>query len=353
MRCSFLVYGKTAEIFDSSHPGHLKSGHDNVSPTIIDAVRTTGADEAAQGFLDNVVPLIKESKRIPVIRAIKDVLRDDDTIRDNCIVGYIDGYEKCNILDSSTFEFHSLLASVFYYAIIEVQNTSCKNEIKEISKDYVTTFERHGEYIFFESVVTDLTTPLKRTLSAGEFLRIFNKVSECNIVKLTNTSSIQIYAADINNYKFRFGSMKSFILDNIGYYINSRSQNEKLKGNAASIGSRALVQFMQAYNRSQETVLGEVLLYMFLEEELNAPKIMTKVEIDTMGGLSKSISDGVHLLALNNGNSMFHQLVFGASNIDGDFKFAVDVAFEKICEIEKRGDNELRFVDNKFDVYNC
>lgn len=92
---------------------------------------------------------------------------------------------------------------------------------------------------------------------------------------------------------------------------------------------------MQAYGTCAETILGEMLLYVFMEQELNAPKIMSKIEIDDLGGMICSKSDGVHLLAVENNGQLFHQLVFGASDIYGDLTASIDRAFVKIIDIEK------------------
>lgn len=98
--------------------------------------------------------------------------------------------------------------------------------------------------------------------------------------------------------------------------------------------------------KSSETVLGEILLYVFLEQELDAPKIMSKIEIDEANRNVVSKSDGVHLLSIDKSGQPFHQLVFGASDIVGDLTLAVDRAFEKIISIEQNTDQELRMVDN-------
>ena len=129
----FSSYAQSIELRDGSLPGHLKSGRDNVPPDVIDAARNTSFEDAEKVFQTKVISLIKDSKRESVVRAIKDVLREDTTIQDHTVVGYINGYEKNNILINSTFSLSALLASVFYFAIIEVKNQECKDAIKEIS----------------------------------------------------------------------------------------------------------------------------------------------------------------------------------------------------------------------------
>ena len=76
--------------------------------------------------------------------------------------------------------------------------------------------------------------------------------------------------------------------------------------------------FITTYGSKAETVLGEILLYIFMEQELDAPKILSKVEIDETNRNAVSRSDGVHLLSINKSGQQFHQLVFGASDIVGE-----------------------------------
>lgn len=93
----FSSYGQSIKLRDSSLVGHLKSGRDNVPPDVIDAARNTSFEEAEKLFQAGVVKLIKDSKRESVVRSIKNVLREDTTIHNNTVVGYVEGYEKNNI----------------------------------------------------------------------------------------------------------------------------------------------------------------------------------------------------------------------------------------------------------------
>jgi hypothetical protein len=54
--------------------------------------------------------------------------------------------------------------------------------------------------------------------------------------------------------------------------------------------------------------LGELLLYCFLESHINAPKILTKLEIKTSNQMDVNGADGVHLLQNTDKD---YQLVFG------------------------------------------
>ena len=61
---------------DSSLPPHLKSGHDNVPPDVIDAARAMTFEDAVIAFDSGVVGLIAEANAKQFIYAVKAVLRD-------------------------------------------------------------------------------------------------------------------------------------------------------------------------------------------------------------------------------------------------------------------------------------
>ena len=61
----------------------------------------------------------------------------------------------------------------------------------------------------------------------------------------------------------------------------------------------------------------KLLLFCFLESQLKAPKILSKLELKTTSGLYVNGADGVHFLKLEDGN---YQLIFGESKMYVDIK---------------------------------
>jgi len=191
--------------------------------------------------------------------------------------------------------------------------------------------------------------PLQRTLKDPTFDHIFKKAADLTICGMSNPSTASMYYIEPTNCKFRFNDLKEFIINNIGGYVYSRAKVKQIydsSQNPASVGSQAMLKFMQAYGSNSETVLGEILLYVFLEQVLNAPKIMSKFEIDAKNGEIRSKCDGIYLLSTTKYQQPFHQLVFGASDIVGNLTLAIDRAFDKIVEIESNADSELLMVEN-------
>lgn len=345
----FAAYGLKIDNYDRALPGHLRSGHDPVPDALVTAARTLSIEDIDKGIEEYVLPLINHEKKVALFRAIKAVLRDD-SFTDGALIGRVEGYEKENILKYNSYYESMFLANVLTYAIANIDNKECKPNIKEIGKDYVDGFLTSGEEIHFinKKVDQDEVCPVKRTLKSPMFDRLFLKATEVTITGMSNPAQASVFYLDPMNCQFRFRDLKTFITSNIGSYVFSRAEKNRIvafQGTEQAVGSQAIIKFMRRYGSDAETVLGEILLYIFLEQELDAPKIMTKIELEeTRGVVSKS--DGVHLLSLNLSGQSIHQLVFGASDIVGDLSAAIDRAFEKIKNIEENADEELRMVEN-------
>ena len=341
----YAVYGVDGTLI-GSQTTHIKSGHDNVPRELVEKAKCLPYQEVEISFQEKVIPHLRNEMKKPIVLAFLDVLQEDKTIDDEAIIGYITGYEKKKLISSDVFNFSSFLTSVFFYAIVFTSNKDCKNSIKEIDKEYVSSFIHKGDSIDFESTASSNITPLKTTLNDSTFNSIFEKVFEMPISNSYNTSNLQIYSVDILNNTFRFKSMKEFIIRNIAEYVMSRQRinNVDKYTKLTAIGADAVLKYINASNASLDTILSETLLYVFLEKGLIAPKIMSKIEINDINGKSKS--DGVHLYRFDRLGLPFHQIVFGSSNIVGDMKSAIDNIFAKVIEIKENADNELQMVES-------
>lgn len=347
----FETFGLNINNYNKELPSHLKSGHDPVPGDLFAKARTIDINDVASGVERYILPLIHPDKHKCLFCAIKDVIQDDTYITDSTIIGTMPGYEKENILKHDSFYESITLANILTFAITQVENDKLKTNIREIGKDYVDSFLTSNESLFFLSptVENDQVSPLKRTLKDPMFDRVFLKATDITVSALANPTQASVFYIDPTNCKFRFSGLKDFIINNVGSYVFSRAQIKHILDrtkNPAAVGANAMLKFIKAYGTKAETVLGEILLYTFMEQKLDAPKIMSKIEIDESNRNIVSKSDGVHLLSINKSGQSFHQLVFGASDIIGDLGISIDRAFEKIMSIEANQDIELRMVDN-------
>ena len=167
----------------------------------------------------------------------------------------------------------------------------------------------------------------------------------------TTEGQLRLFHLKIRNNKFNPEEMKTLLYRNIGEYVFSRARIERFKvnGDAFAVGAKAIRVLNKnggADVKGTGTELGEMLLYSFLEEKLNAPKLMSRVELSTDAKQYASTCDGIHLLTGQTSGLPYHQVVFGASSIVGDLTYAIDAAFDSILEIENNEDKELHMVDN-------
>jgi len=338
------------DLYDRNSLDKVKSGRNNTPPEIVDAAKTITPDSLINGIKEYVLPLIKESTKEAIILEIRDVLKDDATIDWNTTLGF-SGFTKDNICNSTHLHFADTLAAVLQYAVLEVRNNECQEAIKETGKEYVESFVANPGEIVLDPEAVAITTPLSITSSKEAFERTFTEVDSLNVMGPAAKSSAHIYSVDMSNQKFRFRRMQEYLFENIGRYVMSRYKVNQLESNgkADTIGLFALREFQNTYKEKSDNVLGEMLLYIFMEQVLGAPKIMSKIELNRLNG-TISKSDGIHLYSGTFAGQPFNQIVYGAANLEEDLCAAADRAFSRILEIEDNRNNELRVVENT--IYN-
>lgn len=167
---------------------------------------------------------------------------------------------------------------------------------------------------------------LTTTSITNGFDSVFTEVKHDIGLNLKNNNCLRLFCLDIANNAFTYSGLFGYLQRNIGRYVFSRATIEQFKadGDTDAIGLKA-VELLRTAQSSKDRgaggELGEILLYLFLEQNLKAPKLLSKVELKTSGNQYVFGSDAVHLLSLS--NNAF-QLVLGESKIIGDLKNAVD-----------------------------
>ena len=339
-----------SDMYDRNNYDKLKAGRNNTPNEIIDAARSISADKLSNGIKNNILPIIKDSKKEAIILEIRDVLRKDETIDWDATLGF-DGFTKRNICECTHLMFADTLAAVLQYAVMEVANNECQDAIKEIGKEYVESFVVTPGEIVLDPEAIIITSPLSISSSKESFERAFTKIDSLNVMGPVAKSSAHIFCVEMSNQEFRFRRMQDYLFENIGRYVMSRYKVNQLKseGKADTIGLYALREFQNAYKDKSDNVLGEMLLYIFMEQVLGAPKIMSKIELDKVNGIV-SKSDGIHLYSGTFAGQPFNQIVYGAANLEEDLCAAADRALSRILDIKGNRNNELRVVENT--VYN-
>lgn len=179
------------------------------------------------------------------------------------------------------------------------------------------------------------------------FDTVFSEVDNMKKLNLKNNNCLRLFYLDIFNNEFTYTGLHQLLQRNIGRYVFSRATIEQFQaeGDAEAIGLKAIELLRKADNPNDNGAggeLGEILLYLFLENKLDAPKLLSKVELKTSNNQYVFGSDGVHLLQLDKKD---FQLVLGESKIKGKLCQAVDEAFRSIEKVSNNPDNELRLIE--------
>lgn len=200
-----------------------------------------------------------------------------------------------------------------------------------------------------------MENPISRSLPDVSMDSVFTEVHHNEKLGLRNPEQLRLFHLQISNNAFVYTRLEDYLTDIISEYVFSRAQIERLSqpgvGNPRSIGNKALRVMKRngaANQKGTGNELGEILLYAFLEEKLNAPKIFSKVELNAGSTPFGTACDSVHLLDLGDDTGVsYYQTVFGTSDIEGDIADAIDKAFDAIVRIETENGRGIQFVDNR------
>jgi len=191
---------------------------------------------------------------------------------------------------------------------------------------------------------------LTKTLKDAGFDGIFTEVEHTATLGLRNPNELRMFHLAVQNNAFSFSALSDFVMNNIGQYVYSRARIDKFHTDdtVATIALKALAQLRESSGGDDSWIgneLGDVLLYIFLEQILGAPKLFSKFELSVTEGQNAVSNGSVHMLALDGGVPAY-QMVFGKSRICGDLQNAVDDAFITIEAIRSDATSDVRLVES-------
>lgn len=323
--------------------GYLSGKNNLVDSNLLEIDKEELVDEIKTKFEPNFDYAGKQL----VVSAIQAVLKDDN-IPDATQIGFMDeGYTKQDIVEKQTFSFADLIANVYYYVVIYIDNRSFKESIKEIDSSFFDTNLSSGKNIRLITKETKVFSKVPLTLDSEAFDEVFNKIG-CYELSVPNNSTLEFYCLDVTSSKIDYTKIQGFIQDNIGRYIYSRAARNSYEVRNES--SKLAVNAIRSYKRrvaSKPTIshFNELMLYSFLECVLHAPKIFSKMELQDKSGLYESTSSGIHILTLKKGDRLFNQLIFGATDTIESLNEAIDNAFQQVINIKNSTKDELELLE--------
>lgn len=190
---------------------------------------------------------------------------------------------------------------------------------------------------------------LNRTSNETGFKETF-EMKHLKDLELPNENYMKIYALPIANSKFDYKKLKEIIANNIKNYVYSRREiNEAIEKNVADgLYAKALNKFREIKNEKDNgsgSELGEILLYLFMECDLNAPKILSKMELKTNKNDYVKGADGVFLHTYEKDGYKVFDLVIGEAKIKNNISDAISEAFNSIQDHLNQEDFEVDLVN--------
>ena len=172
--------------------------------------------------------------------------------------------------------------------------------------------------------------------------QVFAKISDGSL-NISNNNKLEIFALGIDNNLFSYDSLFDLLKDNIGSYALSRQEYKKNPERAISAGTERMRPIFEG-DCGSGGELGELLLYIFLEYYLKAPKILTKMELKTVRSQYIFGADGVHFHSFENNGAKHFQLILYESKLKKNIDKAITKAFESITEVNTRKGQEISLV---------
>lgn len=165
---------------------------------------------------------------------------------------------------------------------------------------------------------------------------IFNKISE-KTFDVINNNCLNLFMLNTENKRFNYDELYEYLLPNIARYVFDRRKISEVDQNpqrAYTVLSEAVSHLREIADNNDNGAggeLGEILLYLFLEQDLKAPKLFSKVELKTNGQDYVKGSDGIHYkFRTNSDGKKILQLVIGEAKIKNALDAGIKEAFVSI-----------------------
>jgi len=300
-------------------------------------------------FVQTIIPAMEEARKKNAVLALKNVILKDSTIADTTQLGTIGDLTKSDLKSKNDFVLSEFLTDVFIYAVAKTDNLVESAFTKSIKKDFYTAYNQMVDTIKFYEVTRPKGVAAIPLTSKGKFDKVFTPVSS-ETLSISAKHDLQIFCLKFDDFDFDYHGLWRHLRNNIGYYVYSRAQIETYMEDdeISALAYDAIAYIKKAIADGKLPTgneLGELLLYIFLEQVLIAPKLMSKVEIGNHCGFMTSESSCIHLLTAND-TVPFSQVVLGTSMINGDLQAAIDAAFADAQKLKDRKKDERRFVES-------
>lgn len=338
-----------AVFYDYTNFNKLLAGKQNL-PTEVRKMALSKDKHAIENyFINHVIPSLEEGRKKNAVLGLMYFIINDNLIDDETELGTLADLTKKELRSRNDFVLSEFLADIFIFTIAHTDNTKEVEFTKSIKKNAFSIYEAKKDSIKLYKPSRPIASSDIPLTIKGNFSMVFTRISSGQMNNASERQDLQIYCLKFEDKDFDYTGLWRYLRNNIGYYVFSRAQIQQYTENdeIESVSYDAVNQLRQLSNGTLSAdELGEILLYIFLEQVLKAPKFMSRVELNGYGGLNISQSAGIHILTVKN-PIPYSQIVFGTFRIEGDLNSAIDDAFKKAAELKGRKREERRFVETR------
>lgn len=348
---SLCPAGATVFSYTSSYTNFNKihSASQNLPTEVMQMALRKDAHAIERYFIQVIIPAMEEARKKNAVLALKNIILKDTTIADTTQLGTISSLTKNELKNKNEFILPEFLTDIFIFAVAKTDNMTEAKFTKSIKKDFYAVYKQMVDTIKLYEVTKPKIVAAIPLTSKGKFDKVFTPISSENL-SISANHDFQIFCLKFDDFDFDYHGLWKHLRNNIGYYVYSRTQIKQYMDDdeisALAYDAIAHIKEMIASGKMPTgNELGELLLYIFLEQVLNAPKLMSKVEFGNHGGVFTSESAGIHLLTADT-TVPFNQIVLGTSMINGNLQAAIDSAFADAQKLKNGKKDERRFVES-------
>lgn len=184
--------------------------------------------------------------------------------------------------------------------------------------------------------------------NAKKAVNSFQKLSAINLFEgQGNSTSINLFIPRFEGRSFDILGIQDVLMEVVRDFALSRIRIKKYDrdGKLARLTKEARLKF-RAY-ATNKGELGELLLYTFLEGELGAPQILSKMSLKTTPGDYTKKSDGIHYLKLPNSDR--YHLIFGEAKMYKQLSAGFKSALESIADHQSGKEFEKSLISSQIE----
>ena len=277
-----------------------------------------------QNVRTKIVPLI--TKPLAFVAFFLNCLKKDSSLNDDTPIG---NNTKRHYLNASSFDLAQTIADFLFFTIRQNDNEDQETHsyIKSLSKTKIASFNVAGLSL---TEARHLLNDVKLTSSNRNFDSVFEEICVGKL-DIPNPNHIRAFKLRNSLYEEDYTQVISLLQNNICNYVYSRAEIDQLERNISFADVQRKTLLAASQLNVDSNTLGDLLNYLFIENEENAPKLMSKIEFNNY----KNDCDGVYLKKINDK----YQIVLGTSKIYPSVYDGISHAVERICSLVSQSFN--------------